>query len=635
MPLSDIVNVVITRNTQGIAEPGFGVMMILGSSQRFAERIRFYSSIDEVAGDFQPTDPEYIAAQDAFSQPIRPSQIAIGRRAMDSAVLSVITALDGQSYSVTINGQTITASSTPTTFNSTITMDADFVTGNSIQSTLNGVSLPAVPFTNNSQLDTMNAWIAEIISQPNISSAQLDPADPTNRTLIVQGLPGYSAEFDPIPVVTGGASQPVATVTTQVQEASPETIAATLVAAINNYSPSLPVTAVDELDGTFRLDADVPSTPFTVSASTDIQNPDQYLVTVTQAYPSTDYEVRVNGVGTTITTTAGIQNNESIATQLVAGINATMAANNIPVVASDNSNGSLSLSANNPGDGFSVSVTPNIMSVQSGLVVLPIQPSASVTSDLDAIQLENPNWYAIVSTDRSQATVLEIAAWTQPRIKLFGIASSEQEIINLPPGETTSIAAKLNIAGYDRTFVMYHQDADSDYPEAAWFGRVLPLEPGSETWKFKTLNGVPYSNLTTTQSNNARGKKANTYELIAGVRITQEGTVASGEFIDIIRGIDWLTSTMQIYVYSVLVNNNKVPYTDAGIAAIEAQVRRALQQGIDQQFIAEDPAPVVTVPRVADVAPNDKANRILRNVRFTATLSGAIHYVRINGVVSV
>lgn len=635
MPLSDIVNVVITRNTQGIPEPGFGVMMILGSSQRFPERIRFYSSIDEVAGDFQPTDPEYIAAQDALSQPIRPSQIAIGRRAMDSAVLDVITALGGREYSVIINGETVTVpNSTPTTFNSTIEMSADFVTGNIIASTLNGVPLSPVPYTA-SQIGTMNAWITQITGQSNIETAFIDPADPTNRTLIVQGRPGYSAEFAPIPTVTGGASQPTATVTTQVQDASRQTIAAQLVEAINNYSPALPVTAVDLFNGTFRLDADVASTPFTVSASTNIVNPDAYLVTVTQAAPSTNYEVKVNGIATTITTSAGIQNNEAIAAQLATAINLTMAEYGIEVTASSNTNGSLSLSANTAGDGFSVTATEGLMGVQSGLVVLPIQPSETVTSDLNAIQLENPNWYAIVSTDRTEASVLEIAAWTQPRIKMFGTASADLNIINLAPGETTSIAAKLNIAGYDRTFIMYHQDADSDYPEAAWFGRVLPLEPGSETWKFKTLAGVPYSNLTTTQSNNARNKKSNTYELIAGVRITQEGTVSSGEFIDIIRGIDWLTSTMQIYVYSVLVNNNKVPYTDSGISAIEAQVRRALQQGIDQQFIAEDPAPVVTVPRAADVAPNDKANRILRNVRFTATLSGAIHYVQINGIVSV
>ena len=96
-----------------------------------------------------------------------------------------------------------------------------------------------------------------------------------------------------------------------------------------------------------------------------------------------------------------------------------------------------------------------------------------------------------------------------------------------------------------------------------------------------------------------------------------------------------MTSRIQEFVYSVLVNSNKVPYTDAGITAIESEVKRALQLGISNNFIANDPAPTVTVPKAANVPPNDKAQRILRNVRFQATLAGAIHAINITGTVTV
>jgi len=102
-----------------------------------------------------------------------------------------------------------------------------------------------------------------------------------------------------------------------------------------------------------------------------------------------------------------------------------------------------------------------------------------------------------------------------------------------------------------------------------------------------------------------------------------------------VRGVDWLTSRIQEFVYSVLVNSNKVPYTDAGITAIEAEVKRALQLGISNNFIANDPAPTVTVPKAANVPPSDKTQRILRNIRFQATLSGAVHAVNITGIVAV
>ena len=209
-------------------------------------------------------------------------------------------------------------------------------------------------------------------------------------------------------------------------------------------------------------------------------------------------------------------------------------------------------------------------------------------------------------------------------------------IINQALGtDTTSIAAILNNAGYARSFVLFNEDAASDYPECAWFGAVLPLQPGSETWAFKTLNSISYSNLTTTQQNNALNKNCNVYQYIGGVGITQNGTVAVGEYIDIIRGIDWLTSTIQSYVYSILVNNPKIPYTDGGIASVQAQIMRALTLGVQNNFIAAEPPFTVTVPLAKNVSPTDKANRIFRNVVFNATLAGAIQAVKINGTVSV
>jgi hypothetical protein len=85
----------------------------------------------------------------------------------------------------------------------------------------------------------------------------------------------------------------------------------------------------------------------------------------------------------------------------------------------------------------------------------------------------------------------------------------------------------------------------------------------------------------------------------------------------------------------LLVNSPKVPYTNAGITAIEGEIRRSLTEGVTNDFIATEPAFTVTTPNVSDVSQADKANRVLRNVTFQATLSGAIHVVEINGVVSI
>ena len=628
MPLSDIVNVQITRETQTVSEAGFGTLMILGTHKRFNDRIRFYTSIQDVANDFEPTDLEYIAAQETFSQALSPQQIAIGRRNVNNASVFVETAIAPFNYTVTINSNDVTIPSAPTAQESHVVMSGNFVASNSIVITLNGTPLTAIPFTTD-QATTMGLIVAALEANAAVESATVSGL---NLILDVAGKPNQNAIINSI-ITTGGASQPTATITNPLQPVSRLTIADSLVTAINALTLGVTASQPGSPDGTVNLAANVAGVPYTLFVSSDIVNPDRAIVTVTQVDANTDYVVTINGVPFTYTSPNEVQTNEQIAAGLVAIINAQV---QVPVAANDNLDGSFELFASVAGTGFVLSVSEGILSKEFGLVIQPFSASDPVVTDLTAIQAIDDTWYALAMTDRTSATVLAVAAWTEAEVKIFGTASADPNIINQAMGiDTTSVAAKCNQFGYVRTFVLYHQDADSDFPECAWFGGVLPLDPGSETWKFKRLNSIAYSNLTSTQSQNARNKKANTYEYIGGVGITREGTMAQGEFIDTVRGIDWLTSRIQEFVYSILVNNPKVPYTDAGITAIEAQVKRALQLGISNDFIANDPAPTVTVPKAANVPANDKANRILKNVKFKATLSGAIHAVNITGTVTI
>lgn len=726
MPLSDIVDVVITRQTQTVTEAGFGIPMILGSNIRFADLIRFYSDMDEVAVDFSPSDPEYIAAQDIFSQQISPPQIAIGRRQVDDVTINVQTAMTGEDYILDIDGDIVTTSSSSTTTYSIVNLnanlvtgnrvlvtvdgnqvgintaivnfDSDFVTGNNIVTRINNANMASVPFTTdqattianlataiagnavvgsatvtgvrqitivfNAGNNVLNSILTNSgASQPDAAIAQggfafsvdtqttmtnianaIIAAHPTYsavvsgasfRTLTVEGPDNTTAVVNSF-IVSGGVTQATATITNPLQAVSAASIAADIVANVNDTppQPDLPVTATDNMDGTFTLTNKTPGVAWTLKTSSTIINPNQAKVRITQVEPNQLYRITINGINYDYTTLVTVQNGLEVATALTDEINAVPQL--VPVTANNNGDGSITLTSNDLTQTFSLSVQPDVVSIEKGLTVLPLVAVNPVADDLTAINNANNTWYALIATSRDVTTVKAIAAWTEARIKLFGTASSDPNIINVPAGtDTTSIAAFFNQLGYVRTFVMYHQDADFDYPEAAWFGRVLPLEPGSETWKFKTLAGISYSNLTTTQSNTALAKKANTYEFVGGVGITANGTVAQGEYIDVIRGVDWLTARIQEFVFSVLVNNPKVPYTDAGIAVIESEVKRALSLGVSNDFLASDPAPRTTVPKAADVPPADKANRILRNVKFNATLSGAIHAVVIRGTVSV
>ena len=131
-----------------------------------------------------------------------------------------------------------------------------------------------------------------------------------------------------------------------------------------------------------------------------------------------------------------------------------------------------------------------------------------------------------------------------------------------------------------------------------------------------------------------QNKNCNYYSEVGGVNITQEGKVASGEWIDIIIGTDWIEARLRENVFSALVNNRKSPYDDTGITLIEGLVKGVLNQAADAGILQKDSI-VVSVPRYADIPQADKLARKLPNVKFSALYQGAIHRTTINGTISV
>jgi hypothetical protein len=259
---------------------------------------------------------------------------------------------------------------------------------------------------------------------------------------------------------------------------------------------------------------------------------------------------------------------------------------------------------------------------------------ATVATSLAAIQTENDDWYGIVVDQAMAADFDDIAAWVESA-KKFAIFWTTDA--NTPDAtKSTDLASVLKTAGYERSAVIYHvqPSTGADYPDAAWMGEGFPYDPGSSTWAYKTLRGVTSDKITGNAESALKAKNCNYYTVVGGVAITQEGKVASGEWIDIIIGTDWIEARLRETVYSALVNNRKFPYDDSGIAVIEGLVKGVLNQAAGAGILQADSI-VVTVPRYADIPQADKIARHLPDVKFTALYQGAIHRVTINGTISV
>jgi len=199
----------------------------------------------------------------------------------------------------------------------------------------------------------------------------------------------------------------------------------------------------------------------------------------------------------------------------------------------------------------------------------------------------------------------------------------------------TDIMSQLSAASLSRTIPMWHHRGAEQCAGAAWAGKMLPKAPGSANWANKALALVDMSTLDDTQRANIKGKNGNYYVPVKGVGFTLDGRSSSGRFADITHGIDWFEARLEERIVSLQANNDKVPYTDAGIQLIRGQVDAQILAGITATIV--DPAQPwwSSAPAVVDVDPNDKIQRLLRNVRFQFVLQGAINKVLINGTVLV
>lgn len=259
---------------------------------------------------------------------------------------------------------------------------------------------------------------------------------------------------------------------------------------------------------------------------------------------------------------------------------------------------------------------------------------ATVAASLAAIVAENNDWYGIVVDQAMSSDFDDVAAWVETN-KKFAILWTDDA--NTPDAtKDTDLASVLKTAGYDRSATIYHPvpSTGADYADASWMGEGFPYDPGSSTWAYKQLKGVAVDKLTGAQEAALKAKNCNYYAMIGGVGVTLDGKVASGEYIDIIIGTDWIEARLREAVFSALVNNRKLPYDDSGITAVVGLVKGVLNEAAARGILQADSIQV-TAPKYADIPQADKVARHLPGVKFTALYQGAIHRVTIQGTISV
>lgn len=352
-----------------------------------------------------------------------------------------------------------------------------------------------------------------------------------------------------------------------------------------------------------------------------------YVVGVTAAVNSTAYTISLASAtvaeqAVEFTTDSSATNDEVVA-GLVTQINLVVGKNFTAAATGTSGSQVCTVTADAAGDWFSLSAGERLTMTQGCA-------STGLADDLTAIADEDPDFYAVCPPFASNAYSAAGAAWCEAAKRLWVSTTADTNVIDQAVSVATDLADALADASYQCAVTIYHPHPVA-FANAAWVGTGLPHYPGKATWKFRTLAGVTTYNLTATQRVNLRAKNCNFYE-DQGVAITTDGVCANGYFVDDVRGLHWLEDLVQKKVFAALANALKVPYTDAGVAVIVAQVRGALGEAVQRGVLRE--GFTVTAPLVSDVSSTDKGNRHLPDVEWQAELAGAIHTVTVNGRVS-
>lgn len=233
------------------------------------------------------------------------------------------------------------------------------------------------------------------------------------------------------------------------------------------------------------------------------------------------------------------------------------------------------------------------------------------------------------------ATVIE----TENRVYFIG-SNLEADIDSVDVNTSFFFWAFTNALTHTVTF--WHQDA-TRFIECYYVGYNAPFDAGTVTWSNLIVSGAAPSALvtnlnkplTTTQLGKLMNRNANFIQRDAGVNVIRIGKVASGEWIDTIRGVHWLTEDMTVALKTLLFNQKgtKIPYTNTGIAQIRETVTTSLQRAVNRTFLSSF---TVSVPLIgqAGASYQEFIDRILKNVSFVGILAGAIHMVEVKGQVT-
>lgn len=233
---------------------------------------------------------------------------------------------------------------------------------------------------------------------------------------------------------------------------------------------------------------------------------------------------------------------------------------------------------------------------------------------------KNSDWFFLTCDNNTEEVVKALSGFIDTQDKMYFATTQDLTLPSMLESENTAI--------------YYHEDKDAYLGEgmASYFATATV---GGVTGKFKTVQGVLAADIGATELAQLHTDNGQSYVRKMGVLQTTEGKTTSGEYIDVVMGAFWIKFKMEEDAAYLSLNTPKIPYSNRGIGMLISVVENVLKRGTLQDIILEEDGKGVYEINYTlreNVSKNDIANRVYNEIKWTATLSGAIHGGTISGI---
>lgn len=246
-------------------------------------------------------------------------------------------------------------------------------------------------------------------------------------------------------------------------------------------------------------------------------------------------------------------------------------------------------------------------------------------------KIADKDFFFIVTNIKDDDSIKAIAEW----------ATSNDRIAILTPdvaGDAQSIKTLAETINSGNVGLYAHAGSPKGsgqvYLNCGIAGLMSPKPAGSATWALKSPNLIPKVYFPLADENTLIQANVNVWADELGRGITKGGKTTDGSYIDITQGKYWLKNKLTSALALLLMNRDKLPFTDEGKTLIVSAIEEVVTAGDRQGIIVRDET-TIYVPDPLELLTNDRASRKWSGITITSRIQGAVESLDVKFVLEV